>query len=259
MKRLPLIFFAVSLFAQNEFAQSAAPRNPRTSPEDVAAGAKTFRSHCGPCHGLNAEGGRGPNLTSGIFYHGETDAALLNNISDGIAGTEMPGLFYSPDRVWQVVAYIRSLSSASGAKPSGDGARGQTVFQAKKCSQCHRIGGEGGRLGPDLSLIGSTRSLAHLRQALLDPNADVRQRYWVVGAVTKGGAEQSGFLMNEDTYSIQFLDMSEQLRSIQKADLAKIRIEKVSKMPSFKASLTERELEDLVAYLWSLRPKERAR
>jgi mono/diheme cytochrome c family protein len=87
-------------------------RNPRTSPDDVAAGARTFRQHCSACHGLNGEGGRGPNLANGQFYHGSSDLDLLNNISDGIPGTEMPSLFYSPDRVWQVVAYIRSLNMA---------------------------------------------------------------------------------------------------------------------------------------------------
>ena len=75
--------------------ESTTTRNPRTSPADVAAGAKTFRSHCGSCHGVNGEGGRGPNLTSGVFFHGSSDLDLLNNISDGIQGTEMPGLFYS--------------------------------------------------------------------------------------------------------------------------------------------------------------------
>ena len=51
-------------------------RNPLTSPADVAAGAKTFRSHCAPCHGLHGEGGRGPNLASGVFFHGGTDLDL---------------------------------------------------------------------------------------------------------------------------------------------------------------------------------------
>jgi mono/diheme cytochrome c family protein len=60
--KLILIICTTSLFAQNEIV-----RNPRTSPEDIAAGAKTFRSHCAPCHGIHGEGGRGPNLALGIF------------------------------------------------------------------------------------------------------------------------------------------------------------------------------------------------
>ena len=249
--KLILIICAVPLFAQTEVT-----RNPRTSPEDVAAGAKTFRSHCAPCHGFNAEGARGPNLTTGIFYHGSSDAALLKNISEGIPGTEMPGLFYSPDRVWQIVAYIRSLNSAAGARPPGDPQNGALLFRSKHCDQCHRVAGTGGRLGPDLTNIGAARSTNYLRQSIVDPNADVRQRYWVVDLTTKQGKTYTGFLMDEDTYTVQFMDMSEQLHSMVKADLASYKIEKTSKMPSYAGSLKKNELDDLVAYLWSLRPKE---
>jgi putative heme-binding domain-containing protein len=247
--KLVLILFTTSLLP--------AQTNPRTSPEDVAAGAKTFRGHCAPCHGLNAVGGRGPNLAAGVFYHGNSDVALLNNISDGIAGTEMPGLFYSPDRVWQIVAYLRSLN-ASASKPGGDPARGASLFRAK-CTQCHRVAGEGGRLGPDLTNIGASRSVAHLRQAIVDPNADVRERYWVVSLTTKEGKTLTGFVMNEDTYTVQFMDMNEQLHSLEKAGLSNYKVEKVSKMPSFREALKDKELDDLVAYLWALRPKEGGR
>ena len=41
---------------------------PKMTADDVTAGAKTFRSHCAECHGLNGEGGRGPNLSDGVFY-----------------------------------------------------------------------------------------------------------------------------------------------------------------------------------------------
>ena len=252
--KLILIICTMSLFAQDEIV-----RNPRTSAEDVAAGAKTFRSHCAPCHGIHGEGARGPNLALGVFYHGSTDPALLKNISDGIAGTEMPGLFYSPDRVWQVVAYIRSLNSDASARPAGNPAQGASLFHAKGCDQCHRIRGEGGGLGPDLTNIGGTRSVNHLRQAIVDPEADVRQRYWVVNMTDKDGKAYTGFLMNEDTYTVQFMDMSEHLHSLAKADFSEYKVDKHSKMPSYRESLKENELNDLVAYLWSLRPKEAGR
>lgn len=228
-------------------------RNPRTSPEDVAAGAKTFRSHCSPCHGLHGEGGRGPRLANGQFFHGSSDEALLRNISNGISGTEMPGLFYSPDRVWQIVAYLRTLQSASPRLITGDTGRGKELFRAQ-CTGCHRVNGEGGRYGPDLSHIGQSRSREHLLQAILDPNADVRQRYWVVTAKDRSGAAVEGFLLNEDTYTVQFIDRAGQLHSREKSALRDYQVSKTSKMPSYQGKLSEEQVEHLIAYLSSLRP-----
>jgi cytochrome c oxidase cbb3-type subunit 3 len=249
-----LVWATLTLAAAAQ-AEISTTRNPLTSPADVAAGAKTFRSHCAPCHGLNGEGGRGPSLASGVFFHGRSDLDLLNNISDGIPGTEMPGLFYSPDRVWQVVAFIRSLNAGKGAGPKIEVASGAELFKSKGCQQCHRVNGAGGRLGPDLSEIGRIRSVEHLRAALVDPNADVRQRYWVVSLKDASGRSQQGFLMNEDSYTVQFIDMGERLHSVSKSGLKDYKVEKTSKMPSFKESLNASELDQLVAYLSSLRPK----
>ncbi len=216
---------------------------------DRDAGAKTFRSHCSTCHGMNAEGGRGPNLAQGVFYRGSSDEELLRNISDGITGTEMPGLFYSPDRMWQVVAYLRSLAQRETA--AGDHARGATLFAAK-CAGCHRVAGQGGRLGPDLTQIGSSRSLRHLREAITNPDADVRERYWRVSATSGDGKPVQGSLLNEDTYTVQFIDDAGNLKSLAKSDLRGYSVAKKSKMPGF-AKLPASDLDDVVAYLSSLR------
>ena len=61
-----LLTAAVGVFGQM--------KNPHTTAADVAAGAKIFRLHCAECHGLHGEGGRGPNLTTGVYYHGAADA-----------------------------------------------------------------------------------------------------------------------------------------------------------------------------------------
>jgi hypothetical protein len=69
------------------------------------------------------------------------------------------------------------------------------------------------------------------------------------------GKPGDGFVMNEDTYSVQLMDMNQQLHSYEKAALHDYKVEKVSKMPSYKDSLTGEPLDDLVAYLASLRPE----
>jgi mono/diheme cytochrome c family protein len=241
MRTLVALIFAASLPAQPV-------RNPRTSAEDIALGAKTFRSHCAPCHGMHAEGGRGPNLASGRFYHGSSDANLLTNITEGIPGTEMPALFYMEDRVWQIIAYIRSLNAAA-ERPAGDVARGAALFHSKGCSGCHRVGREGGSLGrphacrqnPLISIFANPSSIS----------ADVQPHTgWRASKTTPC---QSGFVMNEDTYSVRLMDMNQQLHSSKKA-AAQLQVE--SQDAVVQDSLTGEPLNDLVAYLASLRRNE---
>ena len=235
------------------FGQEAEVRNPHTTPADVAAGAKIFRSHCAECHGAKAEGGRGPNLTTGVFFHGSGDGNLFSNISNGIGGTAMPSLFFPPDGVWQVVAYVRSLSQGQKSeRPAGDAAHGAALFREKGCNNCHLVRGEGGVKGPDLSVIGSQRSAGHLRQAILEPNNEVPREYWVAKITLDSGASYSGFVMNEDTHSVQLLDFNQGLRSLSKQNVRKFDIDKNSLMPAYKGQLSDGDVNDLVAYLWSL-------
>ena len=248
MRRFVIWVWVASLPAQQNV------RNPHTTPEDIAAGAKTFRSHCAVCHGLYGEGGLGPSLAGGRFYHGSSDADLLHNISEGIPGTEMSANFFKEDRIWQIIAYIRSLNGVADRSP-GDEARGAALFRSKGCIGCHRVGGQGGRLGPELTQIGRMRSLDYLRRSILEPDADVQPRYWVASFTDASGKPVQGFVMNEDTYTVQLMDMNEQLRSYEKAALKDYKIEKTSKMKSYRDSLTGEELNDLVAYLASLRPE----
>lgn len=251
-------FALIPLMAAAVSGQDSGLKNPHTTPADVTAGAKIFRAHCAECHGLKGEGGRGPNLTTGVFFHGSSDADLLKNISDGISGTAMPSTFFSADQVWQVIAYVRSLRQGGSAdQPSGAVASGETLFRDKGCIGCHVARGEGGFRGPDLSAIGSQRSVEHLRQSILDPNATVLRESWVAKITMENGTSYSGFLLNEDTHTVQILDFSKGLKSLSKHDFRKFDIDKTSAMPSFKGRLSDSEVNDLVAYLWSLKRQGR--
>ena len=124
---------------------------------------------------------------------------------------------------------------------------------ASGCVRCHTVGTTGGLSGPDLSEIGSHRSLAQLESAVLDPSAEVAPDYWSLRARTKTGESITGIRMNEDMDSFQLLESSGRLRSLMKADLATFEIVRTSPMPSFKGKLQGAALEDLIAYLASLR------
>ena len=233
----------------------SAPDRPFSTPDDVATGAQSFRSQCAACHGPEASGGVvGPSLTTGTFKHGGSDEALYRVITQGVPGTAMTAFKLNGREVWQLIAYLRAVNiGKSAAQAKGDPGKGEQVFKASGCIRCHTNGKEGGLAGPDLSEIGSHRSLPELESSILDPNADVAPEYWSLQAKTKSGQTITGIRLNEDMTSFQIREPSGRLRSLWKTDLASYEIVRNSPMPSFKGKLSATDLEVLIAYLASLR------
>lgn len=97
------------------------------------------------------------------------------------------------------------------------------------------------------------RSPEALRAALLDPDADIEAEYLTISLVTKRGERIQGLRLNEDDFSIQLRDTNGNPRSFQKEDLETLGRELRSLMPSYAATLSTREIDDLVAYLRSLK------
>ena len=226
---------------------------------DLTAGEPLFRLHCAECHGMDGEGGRGPDLRRGVYQHGSSDEALYRTISKGVAGTPMPATSISDAQLLQIVRYIRGVAGSVRVTVPGNPAAGAKLFDGKGgCTKCHMIRGEGGRLGPDLTYIGSQRSPTHLRASILRPDEEISPAYWSVEASDQDGKVYSGIRLNEDTYSIQFIDLDENLHSIAKQNLRTLTVDKKkSRMPGYGEMLSAAELDDLVAYLYSLQRNAR--
>ena len=146
-------------------------RNPLSGdPQAITKGAVLFRQECVYCHGVGARGGmRGPDLTTGSWNHGGSDAELVRTITDGVAGTAMPPNNLKTDEIWQIVSYLRTVQQPPAA-PVGDQARGEALFfGTARCSTCHIVNGRGGRLGPELTTVGSARSRAYLVESIRQP------------------------------------------------------------------------------------------
>lgn len=247
----PLLLCAATLFAQHSESSIS---NPFRSPDDRARGGGFYRSQCANCHGIDGKGGAsGPNLATGNFRHASTDEGLFRVITRGVPGTSMPGFSMNGREIWQIVAYVRSLSAnrASGAA-SGDPKAGEQLFQATGCLHCHWLNGAGAPRGLDLTAIGKRLSAAELQSALTDPSAEVAPEYWAWQGITNDGKTLRGSRLNEDTFSLQILDDSGRLRSVSKADLRSQTLEKRSAMPSFREKLSDRQRADLVAFLATL-------
>jgi len=232
--------------------------NPFISAADVKTGEKLFLGQCAGCHGPKGEGGKGAVLAQPRLRHAPDDESLFHVIRDGIRGTEMPAGYALTNReTWQVAGYVRSLGRLAPETVPGDPKRGGDVFRAKaNCSQCHTVEGQGGNLGPELTDIGARRSATHLRTAVLDPEKELPEGFLQVRLLTKDGRRITGVRLNEDTFTIQVKDLTGKPYSFIKQDLQDLQKDSgKTPMPSFRPTLSATEIDDLVAYLVTLRGK----
>lgn len=221
--------------------------NPFQTPQDRMEGAATFRSQCASCHGADGKGGHGgSDLTRGQFKYAVSEDAMYRVISKGIPGTAMPGFTFNGAKGWQLITYIDSLGPAHGSG-TGDARRGAALFAANQCARCHASG------APDLAVAAGRMTRSELRQSIVEPAASVAPEYWAWRGTRRDATVIEGRRLNEDTYSVQVMDRQGRLRTIEKGDLAKWSIEPRSQMPSFAAKLAGKDLDDVVAYVESLR------
>ena len=177
----------------------------------------------------------------------------------------------TPEQLASVIAYVRLLGRMPGETLTGDAQRGAALYRDKgNCTQCHAIHGRGGILGPELTGIGARRSPGYLRESLTDPEAAIPDsfssykkvtlipdNFLQIRVVTADGRRFTGARVNEDTFSIQIRDTTGRIQSFLKEELRELHKDwGKSPMPSYRDVFSKTELEDVVAYLASLRGDE---
>jgi putative membrane-bound dehydrogenase-like protein len=148
------------------------------------------------------------------------------------------------------------LAELEPALSGGDAARGREVFFGKKaaCASCHAAQGQGGRVGPDLSKIGTIRQARDLLEAIVFPSASFVRGYEPITVRTRDGAIHNGIVARETAEAIFLADAERVERKVSKPSIEEIRQSRVSIMPQgLDAQLTREELRDLIAFLQSLR------
>jgi len=221
----------------------------------LQAGLKSYQFHCAFCHG-KGDDGMAANLVTPNLVHAPTDTSLLNIIRSGISGTDMPpALGMSEEEMLQVAGYVKSLGRSAATSIAGDASSGKALYMGKGgCAGCHMVGGAGGRMGPDLTLIGAMRSPSNLRTSIVDPSAAMVGGWTMVHVTLKSGAKVNGIRLNEDNFYISLRDGKGAMQTIAKSDTTKIdRDLNKSSMPSYEKVFSPAEMTDLIAYLFSLR------
>ncbi len=238
------------------FAEDAG--NLYNTPFDIRAGASYFERQCSRCHGFDAKGNDevgAPNLT-GRLRRASSAAGIFNILREGISGTAMMAV--DPDvpdsQLWQLAAYIDSLSSdPANLVLNGSAQAGETLFKGEgDCLSCHIVDGNGGRLGPDLSRVSERLKPDEIALALLEPSDQVAPRWWTLTVEDKAGNIYSGLRMNEDSFSVRIMDNDARLWSFPRSQLNRVERDETSTMPSYAQKFNDAQIDDLVAYLYSL-------
>ena len=238
-------------------AQTAPGKNPvEGNSEAILAGMGGFRVRCADCHGTDGRGVRGPDITQ-IWNSGRTDDGLFNTIRNGVPGSEMPA-FAAPrtsDRdVWQMLAYLKTLATpASLEPPRGNAENGAKLFRTL-CVACHKVNSNGGRLGPDLSRVGTARTRDVLLARIRRGSEDFRAGFEPVTVTPADGAPIQGVKKNEDLFSVQIMDSRERIQGYEKDKMKAVETGRKSAMPVFGPDrLSDGDLDDLLRYLQTLR------
>lgn len=231
------------------------------STADIEYGLGLYRTRCANCHGEDGATMPGIDLRRAT-PRAESDEALRELLRVGIPGTAMPPGEHSDAELTALVAYVRTMGDLDpGAVRAGNPERGAALAAGKGgCTNCHRIGQEGAAgSAPALGLIGTTRTAGRLAATLRDPTGTMIPINRPVRAVLADGTVVSGRRLNEDTYTVQLIDDTGRLRSLDKTALQSFTVLETSPMPSYTDQLTDQEIADVVAYLLTLRgPEERS-
>jgi len=240
------LLLPLTAFAQ---ARPAAPAGA----SDLASGRRIFDAQCAWCHGNAGDGGAGPNLNGKLLHATRLDS-IIDIINKGIPATDMPSFRLTERESRQAAIYVLSLSRTSSLVGPGNAERGAAIYQSSGCGSCHAVDGRGGILGPELTAIGARRGSVYLRESLVKPAASHPPGYLVVRAVPVSGPEIRGIRVNEDVFWIHIRDASGNVHALETSTLTRVdREPDGTLMPSYEARLSSAQLDDLVAYLATLR------
>jgi putative heme-binding domain-containing protein len=250
------VAIALLLAAATRVHAQTGKKNPYDGDQAaIKTGMGLFRSRCADCHGIDAKGVRGPDLTQ-VWTSGRSDEGLFNTLRTGVIGTEMPAVGErTPDEeVWKILAYLRTLAAQTSTDgPKGNAQNGERIFRVQ-CQSCHRANGRGGRLGPDLSRAGVSRARPVLVRRIRGAVEESLPGFEPVTVTTKDGQTITGVTKNEDMYSVQIMDSRERIQGYLRSDVRTVEKGKQSRMPTFGPErLSENDLNDLLAYLATLK------
>ncbi len=151
----------------------------------------------------------------------------------------------------------RERLAAAALSRAGNPEAGRQIFlnsEKSLCVKCHRVGGQGERVGPELTGLGSRFSKAYIVESVLEPSRTISPSFETVLVVLKNGKVVSGIKTAETEASLTLVDSQAQKHVLSRRDVEEEQKSPVSTMPEgVEKRLTEDEFVDLVLFLSSLK------
>jgi putative heme-binding domain-containing protein len=139
----------------------------------------------------------------------------------------------------------------------GDVTRGRKLFfeaPGVQCRNCHRIGGQGTEVGPDLDQIGKKYDRAAILDNILFPSKQIEEKYLTHLIETKQGRVYSGLLVSKDANKVVLKDANNKQLEVTAGDIELLTTQQKSLMPDLLLrDLTAEQVADLTAFLSSLK------
>jgi uncharacterized protein len=130
----------------------------------------------------------------------------------------------------------------------GNAAKGKLVFQ-QQCAKCHRYGGEGGKVGPDLTGM-AAHPKADLLVNILDPSRSVEGNFVSYTVATTDGRTFNGLLASETKTAVELIDTEGKTNKLLREDIEELVASKKSLMPEgFEKQVPAESIADLLEFL----------
>lgn len=197
-----------------------------------------------------------------LFIEGRLDRGLLPDVAAALqrhAGQDATGQIATLLREVYRGGLLVSLDPQEVARVeemvrlTGDPLRGRGLFlDARKgqCAQCHTLEGVGGKVGPDLSKVWETHTVAKLIESLVDPSKEIKEGFQTFTAVTSSGQVYSGLRVAADERQVTLRDAEGRDVLLSTDEIEELAPSPKSLMPEgVVAQLSLQEFVDLVAFL----------
>jgi len=144
------------------------------------------------------------------------------------------------------------LSSMELVKRGRSFQSGKEAFAAAQCAQCHRLGKDGGAVGPELTAIASRFTSRDILESIIEPSKVVSEQFQNTTFTLKNGDDVTGRMVEEknDKFVVMTDALKQTKTEVKKSDVQKRQLSKLSPMPEGLVNiLTKDEILDLIAYL----------